>query len=78
MPKIVIDFNKELDFTDKEQLLKLCDEFMVMLNGRCIEMFSNYNDLKNSDWYRDDVIIRGAIYTNEGLIYVATIEVKEN
>ena len=52
---------------------ELCDEFLVMDNGRCMEMFSNYDDLKNSGWYRSYFDIYGAIYTDKGLIYVAKL-----
>lgn len=55
---------------------ELCDEFLIMDNERCMEIFSNYDNLKNSGWYRSDIDIYGAIYTNKGLIYVAKMNEK--
>lgn len=68
---IMLDDIKDKIIKEADTIEELCDEFLIMDNGRCMEIFSNYDNLKNSGWYRSDIDIYGAIYTDKGLIYVA-------
>ena len=70
---LAIEITANEILNQSENLYELCDEFMVMLNDRCEDMYSSYENLKNSAWYRDDIEIKGAIYTDKGLIYVAKL-----
>lgn len=66
-----LDMNLGKVIKQSDTIEELCDEFMVMNNNVCMDLFSSYNNLKNSGWYRSDIDIYGAIYTDKGLIYVA-------